>query len=66
MGTQQSGILNLKIADLAKDGAILQIAREKAQIILNSDPKLDQPQHALLKTKINSLGSAYVKWSKIS
>lgn len=66
MGTQQSGVLNLKIADLAKDGAILQLAREKAQTMLNSDPKLDQPQHALLKTKINSLGSAYVKWSKIS
>jgi len=66
MGTQQSGILDLKIADLAKDGAILQVAREKAYEIINTDPELIQQQHLKLHTRLKQLGSAYVKWSSIS
>ena len=40
MGTQQSGILNLRIADIVKDGAILQIARGVAMQVLKEDPSL--------------------------
>jgi len=66
MGTQQSGALDLKIADLAKDGAILQLAREKAQQILQADPQLVQPENQPLKLKLESLSSSIVRWSSIS
>jgi ATP-dependent DNA helicase RecG len=66
MGTQQSGLLDLKIADLGKDGAILQVAREKASQILVIDPKLASEEHQKLKIKLVELTSASVKWSSIS
>jgi ATP-dependent DNA helicase RecG len=66
MGTQQSGILDLKIADLAKDGAILQLAREKAREILAKDPKLTSQENQKLNEKLASLTSSSVKWSSIS
>jgi len=66
MGTQQSGLLDLKIADLGKDGAILQLAREKAYLILEKDSKLENPEHQLLKIKIDEANATSVKWSSIS
>ncbi|MEH6537280.1 MAG: ATP-dependent DNA helicase RecG [Psychroserpens sp.] len=51
MGTQQSGVLNLKIADIIKDKDILQNARFHAKRVLNSDPSLSSSEHkAILKT----------------
>src|SRR5574343_135857 len=49
MGTQQSGILNLQIADLVKDRDILQVARHLAVRLLKEDPSLSNPIHAKLK-----------------
>ena len=66
MGTQQSGILDLKIADLGKDGAILQLAREKAYHILEIDPKLNKEENNMLKEKLALLTTSSVKWSNIS
>ena len=66
MGTQQSGVLDLKIADLGKDGAILQLAREKAYQLLASDSKLANPENQKLKEKLDLLTSSSVKWSSIS
>ena len=66
MGTQQSGILDLKIADLGKDGAILQLAREKAYQILEIDPKLNKEENKFLKEKLALLTTSSVKWSNIS
>lgn len=66
MGTQQSGALDLLISDLAKDGQILQIARNAATDVLNTDPELTQPQHAVIKTQVDSLSKTVVNWSKIS
>jgi len=57
MGTQQSGILNLKIADLVKDGAILQKARNVAAEVLKDDPNLNT-------TKNIKIHNAYVQISK--
>ncbi|MCB0634418.1 MAG: ATP-dependent DNA helicase RecG, partial [Lewinella sp.] len=48
-GTQQSGILNFSIADLAKDGQILKTAREIAARILDDDPTLQRPEHHPIK-----------------
>ena len=52
MGAQQSGLLNLKIADLAQDAKILQAAREAAKKALQADPTLDLPAHNLVKNQL--------------
>lgn len=65
-GTQQSGILNFKIADLAKDGKILQTAREVAARILDNDPALEKPINQRLKYFIASQGKQFKHWSLIS
>lgn len=49
-GTQQSGVMELKLADLAKDQLILQEARNTVIDILAEDPKLELPQNSLFKT----------------
>jgi ATP-dependent DNA helicase RecG len=66
MGTQQSGALDLLIADLGKDGEILQTAREAALAILQSDPNLDKPEHSMVKQQVDSLKRTVVNWSRIS
>ncbi len=47
MGTQQSGLLRLKIADIVKDGFVLQRARMAAARLLEEDPELQKPENAL-------------------
>ena len=66
MGTQQSGALDLLIADLGKDGQILQQAREAASEILTNDPGLEKPENAVIKTQVLSLRKTVVNWSRIS
>jgi ATP-dependent DNA helicase RecG len=66
MGTQQSGVLDLLIADLAKDGQILQQAREVAIRILEDDPELKKQENAVIKTQIDSLPKTKFNWSRIS
>lgn len=58
MGIQQSGALNLKVADLRKDNAILVTAREAAKQVVQADPLLSSPHHAVLKTHISSQNAA--------
>ncbi|MGI4742209.1 MAG: ATP-dependent DNA helicase RecG [Janthinobacterium lividum] len=66
MGTQQSGVLDLLIADLAKDGRILSESRAAAQAILNEDPELARPEHGNIRRHIESLPATAVNWSRIS
>jgi ATP-dependent DNA helicase RecG len=66
MGTQQSGALDLLIADLGKDGAILQQARTAAIDILNNDPELKSPSNAVIRHQIESMRKTVVNWSRIS
>ncbi|TXK37253.1 ATP-dependent DNA helicase RecG [Pontibacter qinzhouensis] len=66
MGTQQSGVLDLLISDLAKDAPILQEARAAAQRILEQDPQLEQDQHQNIRKHIQSLSANAVNWSRIS
>ena len=54
MGTQQSGILKLKIADLVKDHELLKIARDEAKSILNNDPQLNNNEHQIIKRTLSS------------
>ncbi|MEZ4994314.1 MAG: ATP-dependent DNA helicase RecG [Saprospiraceae bacterium] len=65
-GTQQSGILNFSIADLAKDGQILKTAREIAARILDDDPTLQRPEHHPIKWFLEKYGKKLKGWSRIS
>jgi ATP-dependent DNA helicase RecG len=65
-GTQQSGILDLLIADLAKDAPILQEARHSAQELLENDPDLTSPRNTPIRRHIESLRKEETNWSRIS
>jgi ATP-dependent DNA helicase RecG len=66
MGTQQSGALDLLIADLGKDQAILQQARESAIKLLEDDPDLKKPANNVIRQQIDSMKKTVVNWSRIS
>jgi ATP-dependent DNA helicase RecG len=66
MGTQQSGALALKIADLAKDGQLVQLAREKARAILETDAQLIAPENALLNQALREVLKNKPNWGRIS
>jgi ATP-dependent DNA helicase RecG len=66
MGTQQSGVLDLKIADLATDGHLVTLAREHARNLLEKDPNLSQPEHLQVREKLRSILKDKPNWSKIS
>ncbi|WP_417589006.1 ATP-dependent DNA helicase RecG [Owenweeksia hongkongensis] len=66
MGTRQSGILNLNIADLMKDGAILEQARNAAITLLEKDPQLRQPEHYGILQHFNSQVKRKMQWGRIS
>jgi len=66
-GTQQSGILfDLKIANLAKDGQLLQLARDCANEILDADPLLEKPDNKPLVIQLKKLKKPEITWGKIS
>jgi ATP-dependent DNA helicase RecG len=65
-GTQQSGILDLLISDLAKDGKILQVARTAAQDVLLRDPELTLDDHRNIRYQIENQQKTVVNWSRIS
>ena len=66
MGTQQSGVLDLLIADLGRDGQILQRAREVAVDILEKDPDLQHVENSVIKAQIASMRKTTMNWSRIS
>ena len=66
-GTQQSGLaFDLKIADIARDGQLVQLARDEAQKIIDEDPQCNSQRHALLWRRLNELRSGSVDWAQIS
>jgi ATP-dependent DNA helicase RecG len=65
-GTQQSGLLNLNIADLVKDGQILQYARDIAKEVLKEDPNLEMEKNHRLVTGLNQLFGSKINWGRIS
>jgi ATP-dependent DNA helicase RecG len=66
MGTQQSGVLNLQIADLVKDKDILQMARHYAIKLLKDDPSMVKPEHQKLREVFIELGKKKNIWNYIS
>jgi ATP-dependent DNA helicase RecG len=65
-GTQQSGLLDLKIADLAKDQIMLSAARELALEILDEDDNLQLPKNSRIVEQLKSIRQKKTDWSKIS
>ena len=66
-GTQQSGIaFNLKLANLARDGQIVQLARETASSVLDADPTLSMPQNQVMVERMRHLKHEEMDWSNIS
>ncbi len=66
MGTQQSGVLNLKIADVVKDSKILVAARNTAISVLQEDSNLSQPANINIKKAYVELSKNSKIWSEIS
>jgi ATP-dependent DNA helicase RecG len=66
-GTQQSGVaFDLKIANLGRDGQVLEYVRSIAKSILESDPDLSIPEHVILKQQLRKLFSKKINWGVIS
>ena len=66
-GTQQSGIaFDLKIANIAKDGQLVQLARQEAQAIIDADPKCELPQNNMLWNRLKELQKTNINWAAIS
>lgn len=66
MGTRQSGVMDLRLADIVKDNQILAIAREAAQKLLDKDVTIDLPEHAAVKRVMNFLQNKKGFWKYIS
>ncbi len=65
-GTQQSGVLDLKLADLSKDSPLVQLSRDVAQKILEEDPTLVQPINKPIADHLLTLNKEKTNWSKVS
>jgi len=66
MGTQQSGVLNLQIADIVRDKDILQLARHHAMKILKDDAPMEKPEHQTLRKVFVELSKKKNIWNYIS
>ena len=66
-GTQQSGMaFDLKIANIARDGQIVQMARDEAQKIIDDDPDCTKPEYATLWNRLRELRNTNINWAAIS
>lgn len=65
-GTQQSGLPNFRISNLAKDGQILMLTRNVAEQLLSADPALQLPNNQIIKAHLVEVGKTQANWSRIS
>ena len=66
-GTQQSGMaFDLKIADIARDGQLIQMARDEAQKIIEDDPECISPRYQMLWNRLRQLRKTNINWAAIS
>ena len=66
-GTQQSGMaFDLKIANIARDGQLVQLARTEAQEIIDNNPECNAPHNALLWNRLRELKKTHINWAAIS
>lgn len=66
-GTQQSGMaFDLKIADIARDGQLVQLARDEAQKIIGGDPECDKLENRMLWERLDAIRKTNINWGAIS
>ena len=66
-GTQQSGMaFDLKIADIARDGQLVQLARDEAQRIIEDDPECNKTENQMLWSRLAALRKTNINWGAIS
>ena len=66
-GTQQSGMaFDLRIADIARDGQLVQMARDEAQRIIEDDPECKKEEYAVLWNRLRELKKTDINWAAIS
>lgn len=66
-GTQQSGVaFDLKIADIARDGQLLQYVREIASRVVDEDPACTRSENAVLWQQLQALRKTNINWAAIS
>lgn len=66
LGTQQSGVVDLKLANLATDSALMMQAREAATAIIEDDPDLELPQHKAMLDYLSHSENSALAWSRIA
>lgn len=66
MGTQQSGILDLKISNLSKDAQIVSMAREVAKSVLVEDPTIELPKNKGIRSKLSDMLRSRPNWGRIA
>jgi ATP-dependent DNA helicase RecG len=66
LGTQQSGLPDLKMADLLRDRDLMTTARYMAQRVLEEDPSIELPVHKTLRVNLDRIKKDRPNWSRIS
>ena len=57
---------DLKIANIARDGQLVQLARTEGQAIIDADPQCEHPQNSLLWNRLRELKKTHINWAAIS
>ncbi len=65
-GTQQSGVVDLKLADLSRDSQLLQLARNYASQLLADDPEIQKPENSRIANQYVNINQNKTNWSRIS
>lgn len=66
LGTQQSGLLDLKIADISKDAPLVSLTRDAAKKVLSEDPTIELPKHKGIRSKLSDLLKSRPNWGRIA
>ena len=66
LGTQQSGLLDLKIADISKDAPLVSLSRDAAKKVLSEDPTIELPKHKGIRSKLSDLLKSRPNWGRIA
>ena len=66
LGTQQSGLLDLKIANLSKDGQVVVMARDVAKELLKNDPTVELPENKGVRSRLGDMLKERPNWGRIA
>jgi len=66
LGTQQSGLLDLKIANLSKDAQVVAMARDVAKEVLTEDPSIEKPENKMIRSRLQEMLKSRPNWGRIA